>query len=352
MTSPTPLTPQTMERLAFIRLLHQQGVEQSRLPEPISFACVLTFHDAIELFLLLSAERLNAKPSDRKSFTDKYYSAINQALPAGTNLDGEQGVRRITDARNGFKHANNWPSTKGIQQYREDTVLFFQANTPKVFGIAYDGIDMADLVPQDTVRDRIKQAAQVGDAGNRPKAMGLLVAAFDLLFEEHLGLQRYEQSPFSFGRTIRPSLRETEIRTVFTEPRGHTHRGPNNTPTPIHNFSSTPDRLARQIETITAAAISMQRAMRVTAIGIDYHQYERFTRLTPAVQHEESGEIRVFAVRDYAPNEEEFDYCHRFVITVALRLAGIQAHTLRPSWIAHAADEAHSLAAGQHVEFT
>jgi hypothetical protein len=57
----TPVTdPRIMRRLAFIRLLYQQGVGQSQLPEPLSFSCVLTFHDTIELFVILAAEHLQA----------------------------------------------------------------------------------------------------------------------------------------------------------------------------------------------------------------------------------------------------------------------------------------------------
>lgn len=47
-----------MKNLAFIRLLHRQGIEQSLLPEPLSFTSVLTFHDAVELFLIVTAEHL------------------------------------------------------------------------------------------------------------------------------------------------------------------------------------------------------------------------------------------------------------------------------------------------------
>jgi hypothetical protein len=49
-----PLNPKTVSRLAFIRFLHHQGVQQSRLPEPQSSASVMTLHDAVEAFLLLA----------------------------------------------------------------------------------------------------------------------------------------------------------------------------------------------------------------------------------------------------------------------------------------------------------
>lgn len=52
-----------MRRLALIRYLYNNGVQQSREPEPLGLVSILTFHDSIELFLQLAAERLNvSKP--------------------------------------------------------------------------------------------------------------------------------------------------------------------------------------------------------------------------------------------------------------------------------------------------
>lgn len=44
------ISSQETQRLAFIRLLVQQGVEQAAKPEPMAAAAILTFHDAVELF--------------------------------------------------------------------------------------------------------------------------------------------------------------------------------------------------------------------------------------------------------------------------------------------------------------
>lgn len=54
-----------MKRLAFVQMLFLQGVEQSRLPEPLNVTSVLTLHDASELFLGMAAEKLGARLSRR-----------------------------------------------------------------------------------------------------------------------------------------------------------------------------------------------------------------------------------------------------------------------------------------------
>jgi hypothetical protein len=58
--TPPALDPLTMGRLALIRLLYLQGLEQSRLPQPVVCSSVLTFHDTVELFLGLTADRLRS----------------------------------------------------------------------------------------------------------------------------------------------------------------------------------------------------------------------------------------------------------------------------------------------------
>lgn len=74
----------------------------------------------------------------------------------------------------------------------------------------------------------------------------------------------------------------------------------------------------------------MQNGMRVLALGIDYSRYTRFQRLTPTVFRDDPPSLLVDA--DYAPTREEYDYCVQFVISVALRLAEVDASAELPSW--------------------
>jgi len=87
----------------------------------------------------------------------------------------------------------------------------------------------------------------------------------------------------------------------------------------------------KRIEELTNAAATMQRGMRVLALGIDYGRYDRFERLTPRVWGQ--GEYRqVRTDADYAPTREEYDYCVQFVVTVSLRIAEVEANAVPVSW--------------------
>lgn len=325
MTTP-PVTPQTMERLAFVRLLHQQGVEQSRLPEPLSFTCVLTFHDAIEMFLILASEHLGISVNDRTAFVPRYFDGFHpdKNPKKGVELSGRNGVKRLTDLRNGFKHANTWPGPRGIEDSRADTASFFEENTPKVFGVAYDQIDMADLVPQEQTRKLIKRAATLNRAGSRTEAMARLQQAFQEMFHQHIRPGR--SSPFSFGRNLPSMMRfDSLIRAATGNSHGPTYRAT--------------EELGKHLEAIYEATTQMQASMRVIALGLDFSEYHRFQKLVPGFVYgpgeEEETEVIVRSYHAlYAASDEEYEFCLRFVISAALRLAQLEALAADPSWMA------------------
>jgi hypothetical protein len=78
--------------------------------------------------------------------------------------------------------------------------------------------------------------------------------------------------------------------------------------------------------------------MRVIALGLDFGEYHRFQKLVPGFVYgsdeEEETEVTVGAYHYlYAPSDEEYEFCLRFVISAALRLAELEALTADPSWI-------------------
>ena len=72
-----PIDRQIVGRLAFIRFLYSEGVQQSRRPQPLASTAVLSFHDAVEMFLLLAAEHLRVNLSRNVTF-DGYFSEIER----------------------------------------------------------------------------------------------------------------------------------------------------------------------------------------------------------------------------------------------------------------------------------
>ncbi len=115
--------------------------------------------------------------------------------------------------------------------------------------------------------------------------------------------------------TLRPSIREDEIRAVLAK----SDAGRSGPPRGAM-------RLAKEIADMSRATQEMQTAMRMMAIGVDYRQFDHFKRLTPSILYFIDGHTERRAPDSYAPTLPEFDDCRQFIITVALRIAELGPH--------------------------
>ncbi|MFF8940372.1 hypothetical protein ACF08O_37845 [Streptomyces paradoxus] len=322
------ISPQTMKNLAFIRLLHRQGMEQAHLPEPLSFTSVLTFHDAVELFLIVTAEHLGAVVKDRDPFIKRFFEGLHPSnFPGGVELQGQYGVKRLNDLRNGFKHTAGFPGPNAVMDAQADTAHFFEGNTPIVFGLPFGDIDLAEVVQHVRTRRHLKAAALLDFEGQRPEAMGTLAVAFDQLMTDQVNDREAPRglSAYSFGSRIPRGLRTDQVQAILHQPDHSTRRG-----APVRAAET----LAGEYTHIRDVTRVLQEGMGLMALGVDFHQYQRFTQLTPRVSFTYGEpETPHFAMEPgYDPNPEEFEFCRHFVITVALRLTEINARAVPPSW--------------------
>jgi hypothetical protein len=319
------ITPETMQRLAFIRLLTQQGLEQSRQPDPLAAASILTFHDAVELFLMLAAEHLGITVPDKGQFVQRYFDTIHpdKAGAGGIDLAGRVGVDRLTRHRNAFKHTAAMPSGPSIEQARADTTRFLEDNTPRVFGVAFDGIDMADLIPQPHTRVKVKEAQTSETAGDRVQAMAGLAEAFDELLSSTTGPRGWRATALSFGPDLSYPMGRSDILKTLRQPSDQDGRMP----------ARGAARLADELVALRESVKALQRGARVTALGLDYSEYLRFVALTPNVYRRSAhAPLDVKTPDGYDPDAQELAFCQRFVIAAALRISDALKHRQPPSW--------------------
>jgi hypothetical protein len=117
---------------------------------------------------------------------EDYWRELSKVVP---NLSGRRGMERLNRVRVNLKHHGSIPGIQQIADARTDVDAFLAANTQAVFGVDYDTVTMADVVPQKPVRIKIRAAAEA--VGDRQEAMGLLAEAFDELFNpQHHALRR------------------------------------------------------------------------------------------------------------------------------------------------------------------
>ena len=298
-----------MSRLAFVRLFFQQGMDQSRLPEPLNVSSVLTLHDTAELFLQVVAEHRGVNMPRFVAFPE-YWKLLDPAKdPNGVTLSGERPMMRLNDLRTAFKHHGTMPRASEIDRACTDVRAFLEANTLSVFGMPFDTIDMAEVIPQAGVRDKVRAATGAAADSNLMEAMGLLAEAYDELFgipgpTVPSGIPR-------FGDTIRP-ISDRDMSGALRPATGDRTWRP---------IGSNPQLLGSAIAKQMNATREMQLAMQVMALGLDYRQFARFRQLTPSIVYFMDGHSERRTGTGYTPTSADFEFCRQFVITAALRIA-------------------------------
>src|SRR5262245_33626359 len=129
----TPLGPKTVEMLAHVRLLHQQGIEQSRRLEPLSAPAILSFHDAVEMFYVLACGHLGIQIPGNVAFRD-YWIKIQDKVP---NLVQQHGMEMLNRVRVDYKHHGQIPGQRRIDAARDVVNEFLLASTPLIFNVDY-----------------------------------------------------------------------------------------------------------------------------------------------------------------------------------------------------------------------
>jgi hypothetical protein len=293
-----------LRRLAFIRYGFTLAVEQSRQPEPMSAYSLLGFHDVVEFFLQLITESLNVDKKSR-AFLD-YWDVIDKKT-GSEPLSQRAAMKRLNDARVALKHHGNLPSHSQVEQFRSYVSAFFEDSTPLFFGLSFDQISMIEMVSYDDPRQSLREAEGALEAGNTESAMESIAIAFDqLLHCVNQGyFDRYHRSPYYFGEQLtfdRPFFRRSG---------------------PIPE-----DRRREQFEEKLIDVVeSMQSAVRIVSLGIDYPRYARFKLLTPVATNFGST-YHVEVVQglegsiDWPPTVEACRYCLDFVIESAVRIKG------------------------------
>jgi hypothetical protein len=287
------LTPPVVRQLAFIRFLYVGGVAHCGRPAPLSSEAVLTFHDAVELFLGLAADHLNTNPDPKIGFL-QYWPELKKA---SVDLPQQRAMKRLNDSRVALKHHGTHPAADTIERARDDVRNFFTDATPLVFDVDFDNIDMIDLVTQRDVARQLGEARTFADKSQYALAMGTLGEAFTTLLRHYAGPDRsvvWQESPFAFGPTL----------SVFDEPR------------------VARDRSDSRMKKLSEIAQATQRAMRVMSLGIDFPDYLRFQAIAPTVNgHTDEARFVVVLEGDDTITAESYTWAVHFVIESALRAA-------------------------------
>jgi len=292
-----------INRLAFIKYLYNVAFEHSYRPEPLSSVSILTFHDAIELFLQLASEYLHVG-KEQISFMN-YWELLSRKL-SDDELTQKEAIRRLNKARVALKHHGTLPSNLDIEAFRASATNFFEENTPIVFGIRFSDVSLIELVHCADAKKDLKEAEEMLKKGSIEDAIGKVALAFAQLIDdyENRKIDHYGRYPCSFSS---PWGMVTSI------------SAGSDLGCDIESFSS---EVESAIDDIVDSVEDLQATMGVICLGIDYRRYVKFQLLTPKVKKSDgTHEIyRRKEVSRVATTMEDVQFCINFVIESAITL--------------------------------
>jgi len=286
-------TEDAAKRLAIIKYLYDVAIEQSMKSEPICSFSILTFHDAIELFLELAAEHLDKGKSGSEFMA--YWELLAKKVKDG--LTQKESCRQLNTARTGFKHGGILPSKLAIEGFRATATNFFEENTPRVFGVKFSDISLIELVQNRTAKKHIEESGKMLREGKIEEALDNAALAFTILVNDYESSKKdaFGRSPFFFGSHLH------FLDSFFL----HIEGG-----------------MGRFVDSTKESIEALQEAVKLLSLGLDYRRYARFRLLTPYVLKIGDGYQvqRIQRGSRGIPRPEDVQFCMDFVIESALVL--------------------------------
>ncbi len=287
-------------RLAFIKYLYKVAIEQSQRPEPLCSTSILTFHDAIELFLQLAFEYLDV--GERQPSFMEYWEILSSNLPEGMPTQKES-MRRLNRARVALKHHGTLPSKLDIEAFRTSATNFFEENTSPIFGIKFSEISLIELVQYEKTKNNLKEAAQLLEQNEIEESLDKVALAFTQLIDDYESRKtgQFGRSPFFFGESL----------------------------TFLSSFSMDIDRsqvrkFADFIDKVKESVEALQDAVKILSLGINYRRYVKFRMLTPIITRTIfDGTYHIHRIQYGSkgiPTVDDVQFCIDFVIESSISL--------------------------------
>lgn len=277
-----------LKRLTIIKFLYRIGLEQSYNSEMISFFSILSFHDSVEMFLKLAAERKGKQ--DCQNFMD-YWEKIPE-------LTLKENMRNLNTRRVNLKHKGIVPGKIEIESSRVNTTDFFKQNSSIIFGLDFSEISLFNLIKFKKTKEYLVESQNALDKNkiencieNVTKSFSELIYEYkenkkDLIDKTHFDLtERISFSPISFDRLTRT---DESLKDIFRKV--------------DENFQN------------------LENAFEVIALGIDYRKYIKFKILTPMSYRDPQGEYHIELYGEKNWSKENCQFLIDFVLDSALKL--------------------------------
>jgi len=297
-----PVSDVEIRELALVRYLYEFGLQQSRQSGFRRATAILTFHDAVEMFLVFGLRRHNNYHEKRFYQFNDYWSEL---LTVGVPVTQRGAMEVLVQERNRFKHRAMLPSSVTIENARVHVRDFFTENVPIVCdGLKFEDIRLSMLVQDADTRRYLENADQhMTPGGNLDEAIGEIAYALHTLLEGHLRTVQ--------AQSARRGLRLSRLYVPASLGR----------PIAISAGPYAGEDVAQFAAGIAEAIHELQVTARVLTFGLDAQRWRRFMAITPVVLELQPGQLnRTDWHRNEPPTVQEVEFCYDFVVDCALRL--------------------------------
>jgi len=277
-----------IKRLAIVKHLYKQGLALSYESEPTNGLCLLPFHDSIEMFMKICADDKSVKIDRGTKFMD-YFSKL-------PNLQCSSQMQNLNNKRVALKHHGEIPSSLDIEIARANATEFFELNTPVYFDIEFSDISLTSLIKYSSVAEWLNKANDAFKKDEFEESICLSHMAFqELLLSHEEDKSYFYESPFSAVKECKHFFRDTKIN----------------------------HQLDENINKVKKDLMSIDDALTIIGLGIDYKQYTKFKLLGPYINvwPEKGGRKYDWHPKaNIVANSRNSSFCCDFVISCALNL--------------------------------
>lgn len=281
----------TTRRLVLIKYLYKTAFEQSKQSESFAGFSILSFHDCVEMLLILIAEKKRKKKQEH--FLG-YWNVI-------TDLPYKEAMENLNNVRKMLKHHGIFSNKDEIDRCRIDVKVFLTDCFKSYFGIGFDNLSLSSLIAINSVKEEIDRAELLMKEGNNYECLEKCKTAFIKL------LSAYESNKVEWNNSILDA--GVRIGNDFRKLAKSNKDG------------------SRWFEQVTKTTNSIRDIIKIKALGIDYKRYVLFDHITPCVIEgcNATGTIYIPEQKDSfearkSVTSEGCQFCLTFVVDCALKL--------------------------------
>jgi hypothetical protein len=231
----------------------------------------------------------------------EYWKQLDKTVPV---MQGHQKtMEKLNRLRVDLKHHGIIPHKMETEACRVNVASFVDAVVSAVFATEIEKVSMVDLIHNQKAKSKLVEANGNMERDEISNALLNIAIAFQEIIRDYEDerAELYRKAPFEFAR-------EEYLR------------------------SSTNYVIDAEQKDLVGTIVSLQNAIRIIALGIDFQRYSRFKSMTPGVENDGKGgwepSFYFQAIledhvdrNDYRlPSKVECQFCFDFVIETAIRL--------------------------------